>query len=212
MCRTIKINIMRVVIACVLLSILCFTGYGQNKRKHKKQAYITLHWEPTAEPALIKNINQLRYDSVKIFSFGCLPVLNTQPKGFLDKQRIEGEGIRFGEPIVDSTQHWLPSLADNGHLLSAADTKSVLGTIKNFYHDHYNSESLGCFEPHMGIVFFKDGIVNAHIDVCLTCERIYFEIVKDARVFYRFELASLGIKSDRIFRSIKSKYKLIDCK
>jgi hypothetical protein len=36
----------------------------------------------------------------------------------------------------------------------------------------YGQEVASCFEPHLGIVFYQQGKHTAHIDVCLTCNRL----------------------------------------
>ncbi|RFZ95271.1 hypothetical protein D0C36_07010 [Mucilaginibacter conchicola] len=204
---------MKTISICLVLVISCFVAFGQKAKKTRKAPRtIVLNWEPVAYPDLQKNIDQLRYDSVKVFSFGCEKLLNPQPKGFLYKTRQDGEGIRFGEPIVDSTQHWLPTLADAGHVLSSKDTEKILTTVKKYLHDQYKGNPLGCFDPHMGIVFFKNGIANAHMDVCLGCSKMYFEIFNEQKVMYRFNLELLGKNTENLFRSLKSGYQLIDCK
>ena len=46
----------------------------------------------------------------------------------------------------------------------------------------------------MGIMFFKDGIVQAHVDVCLTCEKLVFEQFKNEHIIYRYDCGLLGPK------------------
>ena len=32
--------------------------------------------------------------------------------------------------------------------------------------------TMSCFEPHIGVLFYKDGYINAYIDICLDCNRL----------------------------------------
>ena len=102
---------MKRVILSVIMATCITSAYGQHKRskKHGESPIVerpNFHFAKNSD--LIRNLDTLKYDSVKIFSFGCGNGFK-QPAGLLYKtSNSSSSGFMLGEGFIDSTQHWLP--------------------------------------------------------------------------------------------------------
>jgi hypothetical protein len=207
---------MKRVILLVTMTMCIASAFGQHKRS-KKQVRLanpkpTVVHSPSCDN-LVNNLNTLKYDSVKVFSFGCPNGLEL-PQGLLYKQSSNSDGgFMLSEGFIDSTQHWLPVLSDGGRIMKQPDIDKIIKTFKNVYDDDYKDmESTGCLNPRMGIMFYRGGLVNAHMDVCFECSQINLEIFKNERVLFKFHLDILGADTDLAFRAVRDDYKLIECR
>lgn len=183
-------------------------AFAQNNHTGKKGYSKRLNYHIKKDTSLIRNIENMHYDSVMIFSFGCLPFVHPQPKKYTYK---ESGDFMLSDGLVDSTQHWLPLLSDTGKIVKSNDLVKLLTTFKHVSSDVYEDEPSGCFEPHMGIMFYKNGLVNAHMDVCLTCGQISFEKFANGHVIYRYNLGVLGNKTRKVFTRLGVEYNIRSC-
>ncbi|MBW4888320.1 hypothetical protein KXQ82_01275 [Mucilaginibacter sp. HMF5004] len=165
---------------------------------------------PAYQVKLAHVIDNLKADSVKIYSFSCGTPIKP-PIGILLEEPDENKDI-YREALIDSTQHWASSLADSGKVLKKNDIRNILKTLKYSYLDVSGSDPNGCSQPRMGIMFFKGGIVNAHISVCLACRKMTFEEFKNGHVFHHYRWGTLGPKTYTYFKTLCSTYKLLCCK
>jgi hypothetical protein len=206
---------MKRVILLVIMATCITSVYGQHKRskKHGESPIVerpNFHFAKNSN--LIRNLDTLKYDSVKIFSFGCGNGFK-QPPGLLYKtSNSSSGGFMLGEGFIDSTQHWLPLLSDGGKIIQQHDINKILTTFKNIHNDNYEGmEPVGCFEPQMGIMFYKAGLVNAHMDICFGCSRINLEIFKNERVLFKYHLDMLGVTTNQVFKKIDEGYLVNKC-
>lgn len=51
--------------------------------------------------------------------------------------------------------------------LSKKQIKSITKTIGN--KSSYGGSTMSCFDPHLGIVYYKNGLIVAHINICFEC-------------------------------------------
>jgi len=209
-----KISLSLFIVSFLLLSLTTFAQ--------------TVHHKKTISSYQLKLahvIDNLKADSVKIYSFSC-GVLIKPPPGIM-LEVVEGPQPT-PERLIDSTQHFAFTLADSGKLVKPDDIKGILRTIKYEYLDTIVqpkpiwikgklvrhillNEPTGCYEPRMGIMFFKDGIVHAHVDVCLTCGKLVFEQFNKGHVSYRYDCVVLGPKMEPYFSALCVNYKLLCC-
>ena len=74
------------------------------------------------------------------------------------------------------------------------------------------SEPVACYIPRMGIAFYAKGLVAAHVDVSLICDRVVLEVFPNRNikgVSYSWEM--LGNKTKEFFSGLCYKYQLSGC-
>jgi hypothetical protein len=128
----------------------------------------------------------IEYDSVVAYDF-----------------RGEGGGsITNGKGRLDKT-------AKNGTMLSEQQIDSLIETITDT--TTYGGFSAACFDPHMGIVFYKNGKAMSTIDICFECNYLVsseilhatsYHLMRDFREDYmvnspRYGFTPLGRKKLR---------------
>jgi len=206
----------------LILGVCCVVASHAQTRKvahHKKKI-------PVYELELMHVTDKLQADSVKIYSFSCgTPI--TPPTGIMLTTKHEDEMLPA--LLIDSTQHWAYTIADTGKMIKSDDLTSLLKLLKYSYLDtipqpkprriHGDlvqevilNEPTGCYEPRMGIMFFKDGMVQAHIDVCLQCGKLEFETFANGHVAYKFHMGILHPKIEPFLNALCVNYQLLCCK
>ncbi len=101
------------------------------------------------------------------------------------------------ETHVDSEQPYIVS--NDGKLNPTVTQQKVLkrkqvSTLKTFLGsiETYGHAKAFCFEPHLGIVFYKNKKVVEHVSICISCNHLASSIEIPATYFktYTFELDS----------------------
>ena len=54
----------------------------------------------------------------------------------------------------------------------------------------YGSAGAACFDPHLGIVFYKDAKVVAHVSICLQCSRLVSSVAIPAQNFHKINIGT----------------------
>lgn len=77
-----------------------------------------------------------------------------------------GEGEDAYSPIVDEKGNLHSSVINSKDL-----TQHQVDDLTNFLgrNETYGNSTAFCFEPHLGIVFYKEDKIKAHLSICLQC-------------------------------------------
>jgi len=149
---------------------------------------------------LIKNLNELQYDSVKVFHFNC---------------RSDVDLVKFGllndETVIDENQTWAYTVSSTGEVISKNDIKNICKALLNNDRQLGNDDPNGCYQPRMGIVFYNKDLANATIDVCLECDSMKLRIFDSGKIKYYEMWGVLSAQSEKYFTSLCLKYKLPCC-
>lgn len=94
----------------------------------------------------------LNYNPYKTLEFDSVVAYDFDGRG--------GGAITNGKGRLDKT-------AKNATMLSRQQIDSLIETVTDTV--SYGGFSAACFDPHMGIVFYKEGKVASKIDVCFSC-------------------------------------------
>jgi len=186
-------------IFCLLFCSLCVKAQWNNK--------------------FITTLNELHYDSVKVFYFNC--VVDTATN------HIRYISIRTNSRLIDEKQNWINIGNQKGKTVQKNDLKLIFNAlVKNNkrYKARFNkpvlinsvntmiiNEPVGCYQPRMGFAFYSKGLVNAHLDVCLECNKAQMEIFGSETVIKHEEWSILVDETLNIFKLLCNKYEMLCC-
>ncbi|SHE51142.1 hypothetical protein SAMN05443633_101394 [Chryseobacterium arachidis] len=140
-------------------------------------------YAPTIKPNKNNGIpfNNLNYDKIIAYDFNC------------DEKMYDNVIDKNGKfiPIIEKQQFLTQKQADK--ILSALTKKSS-----------YGEASAACFNPHLGLVFFKNNKKVNQISICLDCNDSTSEIDIPAR---RHKVFNKGTDSEYSFTGYTSKGK-----
>jgi hypothetical protein len=152
-------------------------------------------------PILKSNLNQLKYDSVKVFSFNCSSKVN-----------IEQYGLIADTSLITSSQQWAYTIEGKGNIVNNNDIKYLFKVLIANEFMKKDGDPAGCYKPRLGFAFFKKGIVVAHIDVCLECFKSEMEIFKPNKPAFRYFFKTLRYITETKLSALCSKYNMECCK
>jgi hypothetical protein len=158
---------------------------------------------------LLHEIDTMRYDSVKIYSF--CDKLGSHPKLKYTYIFAPNEDFIGPEQLVDERERWANNLADDGQAIAVADLRKVTDALKFSYRDVVHSDPSGCYSPRIAVVFFKNGHIKSHIDICLQCRRVVFEKFGQQKIAYKEYWPVLTPTMDTVFKALCQKYQLGCC-
>lgn len=80
-----------------------------------------------------------------------------------------GRGEDAMSPIIDGDGELHPSVINQKNLTQEQVNEL---TIYLGAEETYGNGTASCFEPHLGLVFYKGDSIAAHISICLLCNRL----------------------------------------
>ncbi len=97
---------------------------------------------------IVNPFSVLKYDSVVMYEF----IPGGEEGEIVSKGKLDGQikkRVLLDKTTIKSLNH-------------------ILGLRSSF-----NGIIAGCFDPHLGFVYYKDGKVVGHISVCMACNQLY---------------------------------------
>jgi hypothetical protein len=94
---------------------------------------------------------KLQYDSVVIYDFGT-------------------PGKHSPELSIINKNNQLASTVRKKKKLTSDESKKLTDVVG--VKSSYGQNVASCFDPHLGIVYYKNGMPNVHITVCMDCNRL----------------------------------------
>jgi len=163
---------------------------------------LTSHSYCQVNKNLLSKLREIKCDSVKIFYFNC--------KTNIDVAQF---GIVNDSMLVDHNQIWAHTVSSISNSLSKTDIENIALILAKADYDKTGSDPLGCYEPRMGIAYFKTGLVVLHVDICLECNRIVLEIFDTNKkiVGYSKQWAVMGYNTRGFFEKLCFNYHLPCC-
>jgi len=154
---------------------------------------------------LITELKSLKYDSAKLFYFN-------EEKNDVADFSLKVDNLRKIYNIMGNSPYpdkVIGSLTnDKGRLLLSEDDVKFINILKKTYKDHYKDMPVSPYIPTMGIVFFRDGVASAHVDVSFITGSIQFEALKKGKIAYRYNWVVVGGKTIDYMKSLAQKYDL----
>jgi hypothetical protein len=146
---------------------------------------------------LIRNLDKLNFDSVKVFAFNC--------------QRSSWNDYGY---VIDSANLYYKKSSkyfNKGKILSGSDVKNIMKRLKESYKDKYPFFTVTPYIPTMGIAFFYEGEIIAHLDISTYTSKMNFEITKDGKQVYLYDWITMGVNMRKAFDKLCRNYKLECC-
>ncbi|CAN5366663.1 hypothetical protein BH09BAC6_BH09BAC6_05170 [soil metagenome] len=153
---------------------------------------------------LINELSKLKYDSVKVFYFNRNRNQTQKFSLKVDTPNIYNVRITDDNPVEINGSN----TTDKGKLLQKRDGQQLLQTLKNSYKDIYGNDPVSPFSPTVGFVFFKNGIVYAHIDIALRYGKIELEIFNKKESPFRYYWEVIGDETERVLNLLYKKYQV----
>lgn len=154
---------------------------------------------------LIKTLSSLTFDSVKVFHFNM---------GKVDMERftlkvnipnlnkvIEGGCNNCSEVISSQT-------TDKGKLLQNNDGQQLLKILKVTYKDIFQDDEVSPYRPTVSFVFFKNGIVCAHVNVAYSYNKVELEVIEKSGKTFTYFWELIGTKTNMYLKQLCIKYHL----
>jgi hypothetical protein len=155
----------------ILIIILCMSFSSCETKKEQNSIKSSNKIDEVSIQKEQDSINQVQkekeVDSIaKINIYNPFLTLDTDEVIAYDYETNFDSAKRF---IIDDEGKLNPTVAKQRTL-----TKTQVSTLKTFLGstDTYGENRPDCFEPHLGIVFYKDDKVVAHVSICISCRHL----------------------------------------
>lgn len=188
----------------LILPILCFCQIKKNISL-KNRSRVTVHkLYPKSpynkkNPKLIHYLSSLEFDSVKIFTFNC--------------KKLDWNSYNYK---IDSSKLYFKKRRDfpfyeDGKRMRLEDINKLVYLLKNSYKDDYPNYTVTTYAPTMGIAFFNNGGVCAHVDVSNFEIKTYITFLREDKIIYKYYWISTGEALRRNFDNLCKSYGLSCC-
>lgn len=162
--------------------------------------FLFLSFSCFAQNKTYKAFSKLSYNAVNIYYFNC----DTS-------SMLEKHNLLCDTSLVNANGNWAYTVSDIKHTLSPFEIGSLLKVLKTYHLEVATSDPVACYTPRMGIVFFKDKLPIAHIDICLECNKMMIEVFDNKGTKFRRSPFTIGAKTARYFKLLCLKYRLKGC-
>lgn len=160
-----------------------------------------LSFQGMSQNRAYKSFTELKFDKAMLYQFN----------GETDFDFM-AHGMLCDTSLVDAESNWAHSLSKDNRPVSEKDIYDLFNIIKNTGKDKMTGDPQGCYIPRVGIAFFKNSRVVAHIDVCLECNKFMIEVfdkeLKGTNRSLYGEPSTMGIKTRSFFERLFAKYKV----
>jgi hypothetical protein len=156
-------------------------------------SYCSAYSQKTSQ--LLVKLNKLQYDSVKILSFNCSSSV-----------QLEKYGLIADTSLITSDQKWAYTISQYNRIVNKTDVKKLFKILFDNEIIEKDGDPQGCYRPRLGFAFFNKGIVVAHIDVCLECDKAIMEIFEKDKKEFRYFFKTLRYRTKLQFDKLSSKY------
>lgn len=153
-----------------------------------------------AQNKTYRAFSKINYSSVDLYYFNC------DKDSILIKHNLMRDGS-----LVDAAGNWAYTVSDIKYSLTHFEIENLLKVLKTYHLEVVTSDPVACYTPRMGIVFSKDKLPIAHIDICLECSKMMIEIFENKKIKFRESPFTIGDKTRRYFELLCLKYKLKGC-
>jgi hypothetical protein len=188
----------------LILPFFCFCQEKKNTHsKNKNTIKIAKLYPPSPynkkNSKLIHYLTILEFDSVKIFTFNC--------------KKTDWNSYNYK---IDSAKLYFKKRPDfpfyeDGKKMRLEEINKLIYLLKNSYKDDFPDYTVTPYAPTMGIAFFKNGGVCAHIEVSNFEIKTYIAFLTNDKIVYEYDWISTGEALRRNFDNLCKSYGLSCC-